>query len=272
MPFFRGARYALSSGGGVGAGSSGGGSPTLWTPAELGADVILWWDFSDQGNLTLSGSRITAVTDLSPAGESSSISGTTNQQPSSATVGDWDNLFGAVFDPTDGGDDQISAAAGVAQPWGCAMIFQTGGSIAELEQLWGSGGNTQVSLKWSGIGNNPHCFAGSAVQRWAANLAGATNYIDITVFDGASSVTRINGVAGSSFNPGAASEAGNGIGIGKFNGGFGASKCTYGEAIFFDAALSSDDYEKLEGYLAHKFAQSALLDVSHPYKAGPPTL
>jgi hypothetical protein len=42
------------------------------------------------------------------------------------------------------------------------------------------------------------------------------------------------------------------------------------EVIYYDSFLSQSDREKVEGYLAHKWAQTALLDSGHPYKTNPP--
>lgn len=45
-----------------------------------------------------------------------------------------------------------------------------------------------------------------------------------------------------------------------------------GEQIFVSSVPTADMRQKFEGYLAHKWGTVAALDVSHPYKAGPPTL
>tara|TARA_Y100000593_G_scaffold56978_1_gene106132 strand:- start:8926 stop:9921 length:996 start_codon:yes stop_codon:yes gene_type:complete len=45
------------------------------------------------------------------------------------------------------------------------------------------------------------------------------------------------------------------------------------EIIFYHGNLSTDDMEKIEGYLAHKYAQTAALHTgspAHPYKTNPP--
>jgi 6-phosphogluconolactonase (cycloisomerase 2 family) len=44
------------------------------------------------------------------------------------------------------------------------------------------------------------------------------------------------------------------------------------EAIAIEGTLSSDDRQKLEGYLAHKWGLTANLPVDHPYKTTPPTV
>jgi hypothetical protein len=42
------------------------------------------------------------------------------------------------------------------------------------------------------------------------------------------------------------------------------------ELVLFDTALSTDDRQKVEGYLAHKWGQTAALPGGHPYKTEAP--
>ena len=44
------------------------------------------------------------------------------------------------------------------------------------------------------------------------------------------------------------------------------------ELVVVPAALTDDDRQKLEGYLAHKWALADLLPADHPYKAAPPVV
>jgi hypothetical protein len=244
------------------------GERTLWTPAALDANLLFWWDFSDQGNLSLSGSDINSVNDLSSANKDGNSIST---KPTSATVADWNNLYGAVYANAAGRVSTENVAAGAAQPFGFASIFKTGASINELEQLYGCSGTDQISLKYSGVSDKPHAFAGSAaVARWASTLSVNTNYIDITTLNGASSLTRLNGTAGSTYSPGTTGSSGEYIGIGRFSGIFGFPQFTMGEALAFNTSFSTDDFERLEGYFAHKFSRAADLPGGHTYKTTPP--
>jgi hypothetical protein len=42
------------------------------------------------------------------------------------------------------------------------------------------------------------------------------------------------------------------------------------EILIFDSALTTTERERVEGYLAHKYALTANLPSDHPYKSGPP--
>jgi hypothetical protein len=50
------------------AAAGNGGGPPAWTPADLGADLVGWYDASDSGTLTLSGSEVTQWDDKSGGG------------------------------------------------------------------------------------------------------------------------------------------------------------------------------------------------------------
>ena len=55
----------------------------------------------------------------------------------------------------------------------------------------------------------------------------------------------------------------------------GASNVTYwngyiAEVILLSEVPSTDDRQKIEGYLAHKWGIESVLDAGHPYKSSPP--
>jgi len=245
-------------------------------PSPADTEPRIWWDFSDQAFLTLNGSRITAVTDLSTNHWINTISTNPILQPTSQQVASWNNLYGAVMSSSDGGNDTVSTtitdgAAQTAQPFTWVSLFRTSSTISELEQLYGTTATDQASLSWSGVGGQPHGFAGSAASRYPSTLATNTTYIDITIFNGSSSITRINGTPGTAYNPGAtiiSSDEGTGFGL--FNLSFSPPSYTMGEFLYYRRALASSESEFLEGYLAHKFDQAAVLPSSHPYKSAPP--
>lgn len=50
-----------------------------------------------------------------------------------------------------------------------------------------------------------------------------------------------------------------------------ATNGALGDVLIYNKELTTDERQRAEGYLAHKWGQQALLDVSHPYKAAAPT-
>jgi hypothetical protein len=61
------------------------------------------------------------------------------------------------------------------------------------------------------------------------------------------------------------------IKMGRFDVSFAALTGDVAEVIVCDAALSTGDRQKLEGYLAHKWGLTGNLPAGHPYLSAPPT-
>lgn len=45
---------------------------------------------------------------------------------------------------------------------------------------------------------------------------------------------------------------------------------TVAESLWFKGVLTTEEHEKIEGYLAHKWGQTGSLPVGHPYKSNRP--
>jgi hypothetical protein len=242
-----------------------------WTPAELGADVVMWFesDPNDATNYTLSsGTIVDRWKDLS--GSDDHMDATLTTRPSIETVADWGGKYGVKFDGSNDGLAQVTSPV-VAQPLTLCMLYRTPATIDDLDacvELVVAA----ISMKWSGVSDKPHAFCGSAVARSNTVLNVSTSYIDITHLDGASSYCRLNGNAAdpTTFNPGTSGWSGNG---GLFaRGGFSAFAGHWRYLIVVDRALTSDEYQKMEGWMAHNSDRLASLPGGHPYKTNPPTV
>lgn len=88
----------------------------------------------------------------------------------------------------------------------------------------------------------------SASNDWAAWMNGATVYTDATNTVDSGTDTRVFGGGGASNWWGQVAEF-----------------------LFFDSVLPTSDRQKVEGYLAHKWGLTSVLDAAHPYKTTPPT-
>lgn len=102
-----------------------------------------------------------------------------------------------------------------------------------------------------------------AVTSSAAGISGGSVTADFTV----------NGSATVSIGPvtGFGTPSKRGILLGYPDWDIGGG-CKFGEFVFCDAALSTDDRQKLEGYLAWNWGYESKLPVSHPYKSAAPTV
>jgi hypothetical protein len=84
--------------------------PSSWTPADLGADLLGWWDASNSGSLTLSGADVTGWNDLSGSGNHLT-QGTATRYPQYSATSFNSSYPGLTFD---GSNDVLlkSSAAG----------------------------------------------------------------------------------------------------------------------------------------------------------------
>lgn len=238
-----------------------------FSPETLG-NLVAWYEASDANNFILDSSTVDQWNDLS--GNSRHLVATLTARPVRETVADFGGLNAVKFDGSNDILEYSSVNTNVSQPYTYCMMLRTGSSIGELETQFDGGiaSASVTTLKWSGVSNNPHGFAGSAVQRLGSNLSVSTSYIDVTQFNDTSSFTRWNGTA-FSFSPGSGGASIIQLG-GTGRGGFGRLSGHIAEFAYFDKALSQTEYEQMEGYLAHKWGRSADLPVDHPYKSSPP--
>jgi hypothetical protein len=98
-----------------------------------------------------------------------------------------------------------------------------------------------------------------------------TNAVFYSQLNGGSIRLRLNGGTEASASSGSTQVLTGTLELGRqFNNN---SYCLNGdiaEVIFFNAALSATDREKIEGYLAHRWGLTAGLPVAHPYKTTAP--
>jgi hypothetical protein len=241
----------------------------LWTPTELGSDLLIWLEASDASNFNLTGALVDQWTGKSPT--TINFTGTTTGRPTRETVADFGGLNAVKFDNS---DDILVTSSLVtqAQPITICSIYRTGSTIDDLDFHTGDGA-CQITMRWSGVSDKPHVFCGSAVARTNTVLSTSTTYIDVTLLSGSSSYTRLNGNAAdpTTFNPGTSGFALTNVNIGLASG----RSCFAGhfaEIVIVKRALTSTEYQKMEGYLAHQWSRTANLPGGHPYKTDPPTV
>lgn len=257
----------------LGGGRSGGSSAALWTPAELGANLVGWWkgtslagsdgdaksswaDSSGDGQDATGGGpglhpllRTAALNSLNVM----EFNGTAYM-----TLPDFMTAFtaGTVFHVAKLDTDPPASTA-VSGP-----VFKGGTSGSADHYPYdadgliyhGFGSDTRKS---TGYDPSPTfadwhlgCFR-SAANDWKFFHNGVQAY-----------TTGTNTVAFPSAPY-----------LGVYNTGLGPNfKGRVAEIVLTDSALSSGDREKLEGYAAHRFGIAAILDAGHPYKAAAPTI
>jgi hypothetical protein len=241
-----------------------------WTPANLGAALALWLDADDASTITLNGSTVSQWDDKSGNGKHM-VQATESAQPTYTTT-----LSAHGRNVVGGDGTKFMEAANAFTGADSSMIVV--GRInsfppASFAGIFGSSSYGNLSLVYN-TNQNYSGVNGSSRLLGAFNVLGVGNsgieYLQHEK-DASPSVTYIK-------NGGTIST----------NGAAGSTRGTQAhklfvysapyldgeawEAILIDGLPSTEDRQKLEGYLAWKWGLEANLPVDHPYKTTPPTV
>lgn len=242
--------------------------PALWTPADGGFQYYL--TSSDPATVTRAASAVTAVANKGSAGGSvTQVSGAL--QPSINLA----DLNG--FDTMSFNNDSLSFGAGPVLPSGWAVAIVFNADVAPVRD--------KMSLLGVDFNNTYIPVADTSTAPLDVNL-----FIVDLVQAPSATVQRLNGAAA----PWANRAAGyNALVTGKWAtavfSGLPASDevLAWGRAvgqyylvgksvdlIIKTSNFTADEYQRIEGYAAHKYKGTLLadLDAGHPYKLSPPTV
>jgi hypothetical protein len=246
----------------------------LWTPDELGADLALWLDAEDTASITLNGSNVSQWNDKS--GNNRHVSqGVAASQPAYSATG-FNNK------PTiqhDGVNDFLLADT-TAQAIG-SQAFTLLGAIRFPTSI--SIGSYIISLRETSGQSMTRGYlyrtSNTFLSAWGDPFAAAPS---IPVVDGTNNILGVqrrtggvaenfvNGVAGGSITATFPSPFGR-MSLGALlQGEF--TDSWFSEVVISTGTMTTTDRQKLEGYLAWKWALEANLPVDHPYKTTPPTV
>lgn len=243
--------------------SPGGGSfftATLWLDAQVYASFTIsdtdkidqWADQSGNGH------HVTNTSTARPSYDATALNGLPCMVNASGTSLNTSSSLGtAIF----GDASDVTIAA----------VFQTTDTANHTLFSCINGGDRILA-------HTPYGAATSyfdAATEWGARISGAQTWssasVGIFTRDGSNMRARANGTQWAS-RSNAASTASFGTGTVGLGHVLSANYLVgrIGEFIVCDAALSSTDEEKMEGYLAHKWDIADSLPGDHPYKSAPP--
>lgn len=244
-----------------------GASGAAWTPASDAASFAAWYDPSDTGTRTLSGSNVTSIADS--LGKASALSLTAGIGPTLANLGgvdvlNWDKADGAYFDcDVDIGEfGSVFTLVNVASAGQSNLcLFSNGVGSAYLPLgIIGNGSADWFRYQTSGESSAQPTLRSDTVDtttttRGGAFSAIATDTETIVEFeckrgDGANSITALR--------------VPHSVAVYRWSGTQGDILCSNGE-------ISTALRAKAEGYFAHKYGRTARLPSDHPYKTSAPT-
>lgn len=262
----------------------GRGARYLWSPNTLGSRLSLWLDADDSSTITLNAATVSAWTDKS--GNSRNMAQPTAvQQPIYSTF-----PSGKPALSFDGGDSLQNLSPGallrnVSGATLAAVASYTNNSAGRcvLGISTPSAGQNRATLSANVAGTTGYLIGGRRLDADAFALAGSTSFsaataiIQIGVLDYANSdsFSYVNGsldASNTSFQTaGSTSDTDSGaLYVGISGSGTNFLIGLVGEIIVTNTALSSDEREKIEGYLAWKWALQSNLPAGHTYKNIPP--
>ncbi len=236
--------------------------PGLWTPAAI--NTALWLDAADTGTVTTVSSAVSQWSDKSG----------NNRHATQSTAGSRPGYSGGHI--TFNGNTFLTCAPG----WGVYWEWLLVGKFDRTDVL-------QVPIRDSGSGDSTavHAYSSSSTSFYrvratqnAAYSASITSEFGtsrfIHGFSSRSSNTALAFVNGSQKTSWSVSGAmGSALYLG-VNGAFASNglQGSISEFILLSAEASDSTRQRIEGYLAHKWALTANLPSNHPFKSAAPTL
>ena len=234
------------------------GGPQLWRPSNLGANLSLWLDAEDSASITLNGSTVSQWNDKSGNGRHVSQAAAASQPTYRATgmLGkptlDWgaspNNIALIRTEMAGYSPVRYFGVADYDGPnpfldyYGLISHFELGSLDLIITNNEGQNWYDERLYFLNGGASSPVALPTiSAPFVFATNFAQSANRVDIFI-------GKDRNVPGRGW-------------IGKIS-----------EIISVDILPSTTDHQRLEGYLAWKWALEANLPAGHPFKNTPPTI
>jgi hypothetical protein len=241
------------------ASSKGGGGG--WTPADITTE--LWLDAADASTITLNGSDVSVWGD-----KSVNNNNFTQTTASSQPIYDTASLNGLATVRNDAGGVSVDVPSGGSEVYcgsvfvltkhstGTGMCFLLGDSASKTRRYdfhgWGDTRLFDATFGAAIAGDAVFRENGSVVSVASATKPTSWAILSIPRFQ-SGGLYRFSSAGYDSFDP-----------VGRTWLG------SYAEVIALPAEATTDQRDKIEGYLAHKWGLTANLPSGHPYKSSPP--
>lgn len=245
---------------------------TMWVPSELGADLALWLDAADTDTIVLNGSNVSAWGDKSGNGFTAEQISASFQPAYTAS-----SINGKSTLEFDGSDDILLTSFTVPLTHSVFYVARSDGQTGTgslLRPVWSSQGG-DPTLVGSGATRNPTLqldfyISSTRITPVANSFLDNETLLAGSIYDG----STLSGFKNGSSHSTPLTISATGFSSATIGGDTAdATRRFHGaiaEIVMADAALSTADRQKLEGYLAWKWGLTANLPSNHPYKTTPP--
>ena len=253
------------------------GGPKLWRPTEI--TTALWLDAEDTSTITLNGSTVSQWADKS--GNARNVTqATASAQPTYNATGlnskptltaDTTKFLVANATGFSGGPNlwviAVATMNSATQSYGRLVAL----SAPPLDDY--TAVPTTAAILRNSTTNAVHAFRDNSPLSQAAVSLSTPSILE-SIYDSVNHTMYLNGTAGTPVASTGNFTTTPRIALFTYlvilnNGGW-SGNCS--EVIIGDSALSTNNRQKLEGYLAWKWGLQADLPVGHPYKNTPPTV
>ncbi len=236
-----------------------------WTPTCLGAGLIGWYDGTDSANMSLSGSDVTQLNDLSGLNNHMTVIASNSPEFSTDHIN---------FDHTT--VESLEALPALSTDYGAYfLVANISGSTTDPSTLVGFNYSTDDTSVANEI--QPFRYSGARVRMWengaslinlGALLTGTKRLFSAVAnstniygrVNGATSATAVTGTKRFNFAQ---------VTLGRSYQDALASSMEFYELIVVKGDITTDQFESLEWYLANKHGLT--LDASHTYFSTAPT-
>jgi hypothetical protein len=244
------------------------GGPILWTPAQI--STLAWYDASNESSVTLNGTDVSQINDLSGNGYNATQS-TSSLQPA------YTNTLNSLKIMTFDGTNKLNLPSVNFNTDKSVSLYvvtrkrSTSGAFQVIAAFWKSGTNTAAILAqmtdgpnfWGSYTGNqdPADSALNTTDSYVLSLVASTtdgimNFWRTGVADGSDGDWSTTTV----FSEGALG-----------NDQYGSSlNGDIAEIVLINQKDSTAERQEMEGYLAWKWGLEAGLPAGHPYKDAPP--
>ena len=241
--------------------ASGGGGP-LWTPSDMSTDG--WWDPKDNATVVKSGSNVSSISDKS--GQSTALTAT-GTIPFTDATGECDLTGSASLSLTESRSlseiNVFMVMESISGDNGRLLSNSTGADATTLDYLipfiHGGAADSKIHTYHQQVfkldstsdlrgDGNYHVFE-LQLESASKNLT-----IDATVED-SDTWTQTISMGGLSI----------GLGFGSY------ASMKFKELVVVDSSITTDERQRLQGYLAWRHGIESQLPVAHPYKSAAPT-
>lgn len=234
-----------------------------WTPAALGASLVGWWDAQDSASITLNGGNVAAWANKGAAGGALTQTTGASQPPYSATG------FDGVRPSLDTTGKRLVGALASA-PGSATLAAVYVPTVVGTVTFLGVG-NAATN---AGAGLGRDFSLGYNAFMWGSQQSslegGVAPVVHVAGF-GSTVFATVNGTAGSSTSTTTANlSAAVVVGNGAPSGSSLVSGGRIGEVVVVNRVLSPDERQRLEGYLAWRWALQGQLSAGHPWTLTPP--